>query len=122
MRHWPVGSGPRYWIFVARFNTLSESNKKRVRFSHVRALFDSRNVQQGVTQIIYLGPLPTGRPAPGPRPPGPVTRRLAGAGARANLKGRRHSLSHARPGPGGGVAASGLSWTLGRDSLLASRR
>ena len=37
---------------------------KRVQFSHVRVLSDSRNEQKSVTQIIYLGPLPTGR---GPR-------------------------------------------------------
>ena len=30
-----------------------------MRFSHGRVLFDSRNVQKGVTQIIYLGPLPS---------------------------------------------------------------
>ena len=33
----------------------------RVRFSHGRVLFDSRNVQKSVTQIIYLGPLPKAR-------------------------------------------------------------
>ena len=35
------------------------SHTKRVRFSHGRVLFDSRNVQKCVTQIIYLGPLPS---------------------------------------------------------------
>ena len=29
------------------------------RFSHGRVLFDSHNVQKSVTQIIYLGPLPS---------------------------------------------------------------
>ena len=33
----------------------------RTRFSHGRRFFDSRNVQKCVTQIIYLGPLPTVR-------------------------------------------------------------
>ena len=54
-RQWPEVSD-----FVARFCTLRESNNTRfrVRSSHGRALFDSRNVQKSVTQIIYLWPLP----------------------------------------------------------------
>ena len=42
-----VGSGPRYRILF-----LSQS---RVRFSHGRRFFDSRNVQKCVTQIIVSG-------------------------------------------------------------------
>ena len=38
---------------------FSHVRVKRVQFSHVRVFSDSRNVQKSVTQIIYLGPLPT---------------------------------------------------------------
>ena len=59
-RQWPEES-----VFVARFCTLRESQNlwpctKRVRFSHGHRFCESRNVQKGVTQIIYLGPLPSG--------------------------------------------------------------
>ena len=47
-RQWPEVSD-----FLARFCT------KRVQFSHVSVFSDSRNMQKSVTQIIYLGPLPT---------------------------------------------------------------
>ena len=50
-----VGSGPRYQIFVARFCM------KQVQFSHVHVFSDLCNVQKGVTQIIYLWPLPIGK-------------------------------------------------------------
>ena len=62
-----LGSGARYQILSHVFarctsQTTREtrvSHAKRVRFSHGRVLFDSRYVQKCVTQIIYLGPLPT---------------------------------------------------------------
>ena len=58
-RHWPKVSD-----FVARFCTLCELKNLRpcencTRFSHGSRFFDLRNVQKSVTQIIYLGPLPT---------------------------------------------------------------
>ena len=69
-RQWPVVSD-----FVARFSRCANKKTrtcenrtrfaphairaKRVRFSHVRMFFGSRNVQKSVTQIIYLGKLPT---------------------------------------------------------------
>ena len=70
-RQWPEVSD-----FVALFCTLRvnarvkkhtdmleshafEAHAFRVRFSHVRVFFDSRNVQKSVTRIIYLGPLPS---------------------------------------------------------------
>ena len=45
----PLGMGQRYQIL------------SHAQFSHRRRFFDSRNVQKCVTQIIYLGPLPTRR-------------------------------------------------------------
>ena len=66
-RQWPVVSD-----FVARFSRCANKKKhghariarvshrtRCVRFSHVRMFFGSRNVQKSVTQIIYLGKLPT---------------------------------------------------------------
>ena len=38
---------------------LHVARVKRVQFSHGRVFSDSSNVQKCVTQIIYLGPLPT---------------------------------------------------------------
>ena len=66
-RQWPEVSD-----FIASFCTLRESKSLRpcenrtrfTRFSHGRRFFDSRNVQKCVTQIIYLGPLPTVREHP----------------------------------------------------------
>ena len=39
--------------------TAMRESQNPTRFSHGRRFFDSRNVQKSVTQIIYLGPLPT---------------------------------------------------------------
>ena len=67
-RQWPEVSDS-----VARFCTLQESentrtcekNTRHTCISHmchdVRVFSDSRNLQKSVTQIIYLGPLPTGQ-------------------------------------------------------------
>ena len=46
---------------TSRFRRTYREN--RARFSHGRRFFGSRNVQKCVTQIIYLGPLPTRRPS-----------------------------------------------------------
>ena len=47
-----IGSGPRYMICVTLFRTLREF---RVRFSHGRVLFDSRNVQKRATKSDTSG-------------------------------------------------------------------
>ena len=47
----------RTFLHVVR---VRELHAFRVQFSHVRVFSDSRNVQKSVTQIIYLGPLPSG--------------------------------------------------------------
>ena len=68
-RQWPEVSD-----FVARFCTLRESENTDMRglhaicvqFSHVRVFSYSRNVQESVSQIIYLG----ARLGPLPKPPG----------------------------------------------------
>ena len=44
---------------VKQHTAMLESHAFRMRYSHGSVLFDSRNVQKSVTQIIYLGPLPT---------------------------------------------------------------
>ena len=42
----------------AKLTDIQESHAKRVRVLYVRVFFNSRNVQNSVTQIIYLGQLP----------------------------------------------------------------
>ena len=77
----PIGSGPRYQILSHVFarcasqklTAMRESHailknlwpcENRTQFSHGRRFLDSRNAQKSVTQIIYLGPLPTARRRP----------------------------------------------------------
>ena len=66
-----VGSGQRYQVLSHVFarcvsqkvdkkhTDMQELHVFRVQVSQVRVFFDLLNVQKSVTQIIYLGPLPT---------------------------------------------------------------
>ena len=68
-----LGSGPRYQILSpvfarcasqkthghARIARETELHAKRVQFSHVRVFSDLHKGPKSVTQLIYLGPLPT---------------------------------------------------------------